>query len=54
MVYVFGIGIHCLINFKNNFLDNFLKRHRYKKHSDFYRCVTKKDMSISAGYNNSY
>lgn len=46
----FGSGIHCIMTSDNKELLYFIKRHNYKKFSDFSRCIMLYD--ISKGINN--
>ena len=55
----FGTGIHCMMTSEHKLLQEFIKKHDYKKVSDFSRCLllynlSKKDNNIQVGYNNQY
>ena len=55
----FGTGIHCMMTSEHKLLQEFIKKHNYKKISDFSRCLllynlSKKDNNIQVGYNNQY
>ena len=55
----FGTGIHCMMTSEHKLLQEFIKKHNYKKISDFSRCLllynlSKKDNSIKVEYNNQY
>jgi hypothetical protein len=55
----FGTGIHCMMTSEHQLLQEFIKKHNYKKISDFSRCLllynlSKKDNSIKVEYNNQY
>lgn len=55
----FGTGIHCMMTSEHKLLQKFIKKHNYKKVSDFSRCLllynlSKKDNNITVGYNNQY
>ena len=55
----FTTGIHCLLSSKNSKLKRFIKKHNYKKCSDFSRClllyeISKEEPFVKATYNNQY
>ena len=55
----FMTGIHCMMTSKNNKLKRFIKKHNYKKCSDYSRClllyeISKTETDIKPVYNNHY
>lgn len=55
----FGTGIHCMMTSDHKLLKKFIKNHKYKKTSDFERClllydISKKDNELVVNYNNKY
>ena len=53
----FETGIHCMMTSEHKPLKKFIKKHNYKKVSDFSRCLliynlSKKDNNIQVKYNN--
>ena len=55
----FETGIHCMMTSEHKPLKKFIKKHNYKKVSDFSRCLliynlSKKDNNIQVKYNNQY
>lgn len=55
----FGTGIHCMMTSDNKFLKDFIKKHDYRKISDFSRCIllydlSKKEKDLTVCYNNKF
>lgn len=55
----FGTGMHCMMTSHNNKLKKFIDKHKYKKCSDFSRCVllyniSKKETKLVVTHNNQY
>ncbi len=55
----FATGIHCMMEGSHKGLQEFIKKHNYKKTTDFSRCIeiynlSKKDNILKVKYNNKY
>ncbi len=55
----FATGIHCILDWKNNLLKEFIKKHKYNRCSDFSRCIllyeiSKYNNKLETTYNHQY
>ena len=55
----FATGIHCVMTSENKSLKRFIKKHNYKKYSDFSRCLllydlSRKDNNLTVNCNDQY
>lgn len=55
----FATEIHCMMNSEHKLLKEFIKTHKYKKYSDFSRCLllyslSKNGNDLKVNYNNQY